>query len=61
MSAGKGDTPRPVNWEKYGNNYDEIFRKKPTCQKCGNPMENNYIYGLECEKCDNGKDNYHDR
>lgn len=27
MSAGKGDTPRPVNAEKYRKNYDAIFRK----------------------------------
>ena len=27
MSAGKGDTFRPVNAETYGNNYDSIFRK----------------------------------
>lgn len=28
MSAGKGDTPRPVNGEKYRNNYDKIFKKE---------------------------------
>lgn len=28
MSAGKGDTPRPVNPKKYGENYDRIFRKQ---------------------------------
>ena len=27
MSAGKGDTPRPVDHAKYRNNYDLIFRK----------------------------------
>jgi hypothetical protein len=27
MSAGKGDTPRPVNAEVYGKNYNSIFRK----------------------------------
>ena len=27
MSAGKGDTPRPVNPTIYGNNYNDIFRK----------------------------------
>jgi len=27
MSAGKGDTPRPVNAEVYGQNYEDIFRK----------------------------------
>ena len=28
MSAGKGDTPRPVNPRTYAENYDRIFRKK---------------------------------
>ena len=27
MSAGKGDTPRPVDAKVYGENYDDIFRK----------------------------------
>ena len=27
MSAGKGDTPRPVDSKTYGENYDDIFRK----------------------------------
>jgi len=26
--GGKGDTPRPVDTKKYGENYDAIFRKK---------------------------------
>ena len=30
MSAGKGDTPRPVNAEIYGQNYEDIFRKPST-------------------------------
>lgn len=34
MSAGKGDSPRPVNPTVYGQNYDDIFRKEspPTNQ-----------------------------
>ena len=33
MSAGKGDSPRPVNAEVYGKHYEDIFRKdKPTPQ-----------------------------
>lgn len=28
MSAGKGDTPRPVDAKTYGQNYDDIFRKE---------------------------------
>jgi hypothetical protein len=27
VSAGKGDTPRPVNAEAYGKNHEDIFRK----------------------------------
>lgn len=27
MSAGKGDTPRPVNMARWGANYEAIFRK----------------------------------
>lgn len=39
VSAGKGDTPRPVNAEVYGQNYDDIFRKdKP--QTTTNETEN---------------------
>jgi len=26
MSAGKGDSPRPVNREKYNENFDRIFK-----------------------------------
>jgi len=25
--AGKGDTFRPVDWEKYSRNWDKIFKK----------------------------------
>jgi len=28
MSAGKGDTKRPVNTQKYAQNYERIFGKK---------------------------------
>lgn len=28
QSAGKGDKPRPVNMDKYRENYDAIFGKK---------------------------------
>jgi len=27
---GKGDKKRPVNIKKYNENYDKIFRKKPS-------------------------------
>ena len=34
MSAGKGDTPRPVDAKVYGENYDSIFRKdKPVSDR----------------------------
>jgi hypothetical protein len=26
--AGKGDAPRPTDWEKFSNNFDNIFGKK---------------------------------
>ena len=26
--AGKGDAPRPMDWEKFSNNFDAIFGKK---------------------------------
>jgi hypothetical protein len=40
MSAGKGDTPRPVAGQTYRDNYDAIFRKAPPypdwiCRPCG--------------------------
>ncbi len=43
MSAGKGDTPRPVDPTVYGQNYDDIFRKpqpKPQPQPEPNETEN---------------------
>lgn len=35
MSNGKGSKPRPLSvaYENYANNYDSIFRKKPTVKK----------------------------
>lgn len=32
MSAGKGDEPRPMDMEKFRENYDNIFRK-PTIEE----------------------------
>jgi hypothetical protein len=43
MSAGKGDSPRPVNAEVYGQNYEDIFRKdkpQPTLQPTLQPTCN---------------------
>jgi hypothetical protein len=31
--GGKGDTPRPVNQQIYGNNYDQIFKKHENTTK----------------------------
>lgn len=33
--AGKGDAPRPTNWDKFSNNFDAIFKKK---EKNGNEV-----------------------
>jgi len=32
-SAGKGSSPRPVNLEQYGKNFDAIFKKKKKSKK----------------------------
>jgi hypothetical protein len=40
VSAGKGDTPRPVNQEVYGQNYDDIFRKEKPQTTETNETEN---------------------
>ena len=26
--AGKGDAPRPTDWDKFSKNFDNIFKKK---------------------------------
>jgi len=33
MSAGKGDTPRKVDGDKYRKNYEAIFAKKKKSKK----------------------------
>lgn len=33
--AGKGDAPRPTDWDKFSNNFDAIFGKK---EKNGNKV-----------------------
>ena len=40
MSAGKGDTPRPVNAEIYAQNYEDIFRKEKPQPTETNETEN---------------------
>lgn len=27
-NGGKGDAPRPTDWDKFSNNFDAIFKKK---------------------------------
>lgn len=44
MSAGKGDTPRLVNQEVYGKNYDNIFRRAMSCSRCGSYGPNKECY-----------------
>ncbi len=54
MSAGKGDSPRPVNGDKYRSGYDRIFRKKtPVCKKCNGTGWYQYddIHSTICNKC----------
>jgi hypothetical protein len=34
--AGKGDTYRPVDWKKWSDNYDKIFKKNKKTQKAKN-------------------------
>lgn len=34
--AGKGDAPRPTDWDKFSENFDKIFGKK---DKDGKPQE----------------------
>lgn len=68
MSAGKGDTPRPVNGDKFRENFDAIFPpkvKRPypdwICDECGrlhgkrpegNPYGATWHYD-ECGICGN--------
>lgn len=49
MSAGKGDSPRKVNGDKYREEYERIFRKKPRlpCYLCGELTDLNG----HCERC----------
>lgn len=41
--AGKGDAPRPTDWDKFSDNFDKIFgKKKPNEQHSeAPPPENN--------------------
>jgi hypothetical protein len=35
--AGKGDAPRPTDWDKFSNNFDAIFGKKKNEQSTTTP------------------------
>jgi len=49
--AGKGDTYRPVNKDKYDVNYEAIFNP-PVCEKCRKPMKQ-YRIGKRIFYCSN--------
>ena len=37
--AGKGDAPRPTDWDKFSENFDSIFgKKKPNEQRSETPQ-----------------------
>jgi len=57
MSAGKGDSPRPVDMDTYSKNYESIFRKPKQDSKiefceCGVEMINHFFLGVICEDCE---------
>jgi hypothetical protein len=39
--AGKGDAPRPTDWDKFSNNFDAIFGKKKHEQPSKTPQATN--------------------
>ena len=53
MSAGKGDSPRPVNGDAFRDNYDEIFHKHKT-------QSTNKADPSESQKKDNNSPQYKD-
>jgi hypothetical protein len=67
MSAGKGDTPRPVDGDRYRRNYEAIFLKPYPdwiCDECGrlhgkrpegNPYGATYHFGT-CDLCGHSTD-----
>ena len=66
MSAGKGDTPRLVDMDVYGKNYDSIFRKPQDKQEhdaceCGVVKTNHFFYGIICEPCELKYQDYYDQ
>ena len=61
MSAGKGDSPRPVDPKKFADGWERIWGKKINpCRKCGS-VEPSLSFSswsacIECNKCDNSTD-----
>jgi len=49
--SGKGDTPRPVNAEVYGQNYEDIFRKQDVPQEINNRPQDGRICNCEDAPC----------
>jgi len=47
--AGKGDTPRPVDKEKYERNFERIFGRKHVFHECGPECDNEF-----CPYCRGG-------
>lgn len=39
--AGKGDAPRPTDWDKFSDNFDKIFGKKKNEQPSKTPPTTN--------------------
>lgn len=37
--AGKGDFPRPTDWDRFSKNFDEIFGKKDDTARTGKREE----------------------
>ena len=37
--AGKGDAPRPTDWDKFSQNFDSIFGKKEKKDDTATPTE----------------------
>lgn len=37
--AGKGDAPRPTDWDKFSNNFDAIFKKKEKDEQSSPPPQ----------------------
>jgi hypothetical protein len=50
MSAGKGDSPRPVNGDRYRANYERIFAKKDSLRFQSNELRTTILLIAEREQ-----------